>query len=132
GPVGAGRQGGLGSGQLAPVVDAVGLVGVGRDDAHDLVAGLGQHLDDVGEVELPLGVVGVDAPQRGRQEAAPEAEDAGVDLVDGRLLGGGVGLLDDAPDPVVLGGADDAAVAGGVGQPGGEDRAGGVGEAVLV
>ena len=41
------------------------------------------------------------------------------------LVGGGVGLLHDARDAVVLAHPDDAAVAGRVGEPGGEDRAGG-------
>ena len=45
--------------------------------------------------------------------------------------GGGVAVLDDAGDAVVLADPHDAAVAGGVVEPGGEDRAGGVGAAVL-
>ena len=55
----------------------------------------------------------------------------GVDLVDLELVGRGVGLLDDAGDPVVVADPDDAAVAGGVVDAGGEDRAGGAGVAVL-
>ena len=93
--------------------------------------GLGQHLHDVGEVVLALRVVGADHAQRGRQEAPAEAEDPGVDLVDVELFGGGVAVLDDAGDVVVLADAHDAAVAGGVLEPGGEDRAGGAGVAVL-
>ena len=122
---------GFGVGELGAVVDAVGLVGVGGDDAHDPVPGLGQHLHDVGEVVLALGVVGLHHAQRRRQQAAPEAEDAGVDLVDLELVGRGVAVLDDAGDAVVLAHPHDAAVAGGVVEPGGEDRAGGVGAAVL-
>ena len=56
--VGAAAQLGLGVGELGPVVDAVRLVGVVGHDADDPVPGLGQHLDDVGQVELALGVVG--------------------------------------------------------------------------
>ena len=129
--VGARAQLGLGVGELGPVVDAVGLVGVGGDHAHDAVAGVGQHLHDVGEVVLALGVVGLHHAQRRRQQAAPEAEDAGVDLVDLELVGGGVAVLDDAGDALVLAHAHDAAVAGGVVEPGGEDRARGAGAAVL-
>ena len=65
----------LGVGQLRPVVHAARLGGIAGHDADDLVAGVGQHLDDVGEVVLALRVVGVDEAQRRREEAAPEAED---------------------------------------------------------
>ena len=122
---------GLGVGELGAVVDAVGLVGVVGHHAHDPVAGLGQHLHDVGEVVLALGVVGLHHAQRRRQQAAAEAEDARVDLVDLELVGGGVAVLDDAGDAVVLAHAHDAAVAGGVVEPGGEDGARGAGVAVL-
>ena len=97
----------------------------------DAVAGVGQHLHDVGEVVLALRVVGLHHAQRRRQQAAPEAEDAGVDLVDLELVGRRVAVLDDAGDALVLAHPHDAAVAGGVVEPGGEDRARGVGAAVL-
>ena len=69
-----------------------------------------QHLDRVGQVVLALRVLGAQPAQRGREQVAPEAVDRRVDLVDLELLGVGVGVLDDAGDPVVLV-ADDAAVA---------------------
>ena len=65
------------------------------------------------------------------EEAAPEHEDPGVDLVDLELVGSGIPVLDDASDPIVLAHPHDAAVAGGVGEAGGEDGARGAGVAVL-
>ncbi len=85
---------------------------------------------DVGEVVLALRVLGAEPAQRGREQPAPEAVDRRVDLVDGEFVGVGVGLLDDAVDPP-LGVAHDPAVAGGIVDPGGEQRRGGVGAAVL-
>ena len=121
---------GLGLGELRAVVDAERVGGVvGLDPEHD-VPGLAQDLDDVGEVVLALGVLGAEPAQRGREEPATEAVDRRVDLVDGELVGIGVGLLDDAVDPA-LGVAHDAAVAGRIVDPGGQQRGRGVGVAVL-
>ena len=58
--------------------------------------------DRVGEVVLALRVLGAQPPQRGREQVAAEAVDRRVDLVDLELLGVGVGVLDDAGDPIVL------------------------------
>src|ERR687897_772308 len=50
--VGAAAQLGLDHRQLRPVVDALRLLGVVGDQRHDLVPGVGQYLDHVGDVEL--------------------------------------------------------------------------------
>ncbi len=97
-------------------------------------AGLAGDLDDVGQVQLALRVVRVELPERGAQELGVERVHAGVDLGDGRLLLGGVGLLHDLGDLTVVGQTDDPTVAPGLG--GGErqhrDRRGGGFAAVLV
>ena len=82
-------------GQLHPVVDAgdqrgvVDVLGV-----HDLPVRADDR-DDVGEVELVLGVVGAQPAQRRAQRGDVEGVDPGVDLADGPLRRRGVGLLDD-------------------------------------
>ena len=124
--VGAAPQLGLGPGELHPVVDALGLGRVVRHHALDPVAGVVQHPDDVGQVVLALGVLGAEPAQGGGEHAAAEAVDRRVDLVDGALVLGGVGLLDHPVHPVV-GAADDAAVAGRVVEPGGQHGAGRLG-----
>ena len=129
--VGPLAQARLGGGQLRPVVHAPRLARVLGDDADHPVAGLGQHLDDVGQVVLPLRVVRVHHAQRRGQEAPAEAEDPGVDLVDRELVGGGVGLLHDPGDAVIVADPHDPAVAGGVVEHRGEDRAGRPGVPVL-
>ena len=55
--------------------------------------------EDVGEVELALGVVGVQPAEAVAQGGGVEGVDAGVDLADGALGVGGVLLLDDAARP---------------------------------
>ncbi len=112
---------GLGHGQLGPVVDPGRLHGVGQDERAHRVAGAGQHGDGVGQVVLALGVGRAEPAQRRRQDAAPEAVDGRVDLVDRLLLVGGVGLLDDPGDVAVLA-VHDPAVAGRVLDHGGEQR----------
>ncbi len=72
-----------------------------------------EHLDHVGQVVLTLGVLRVQPAQGGGQNAAAEAVDRGVDLVDLALLVGGVSLLYHLADPAVLA-PHHPAVAGGV------------------
>ena len=103
---------------------------VGRRRGDDEVPGGAQHADHVGQVVLALPVLGLEPPQRRREEPATEAVDRRVHLGDGELGVVGVGLLDDAIDDAV-GVADDAPVPRGVVELGGEDRRRGVGEAVL-
>ena len=73
-------------GEVDPVVHAVREVGVldlvGRDEP----ACLAHRRQDVGQVQLALGVVGVQAPERVDQRGRVERVDAGVDLADLELL----------------------------------------------
>ena len=108
-------------GQLHAVVDAgdqrgvVDVVG-----AHHMAVGAHDR-DDVGQVQLVLGVVGAQPAQRRAQRGDVEGVHPGVDLGDRLLRRGGVGLFDDADDVAVLG-AQHPAVAGRVGQGGGQHR----------
>ena len=93
---------------------------------HDVPVGADDR-DHVGQVELLLGVVGPQPAQRRAQRRDVERVHTGVDLADGQLRRAGVGLLDDAGHLTVLR-ADDAAVAGRIGQRRGEHgRRGGLG-----
>ena len=123
--VGTVAQLGLGHGQLGPVVHAGHLHGIGDRERRDLVAGVMEHGDRVGQVVLAVGVLGAEPSQGGRQHAAPEAVHRGVDLVHRPLLLGGVSLLDDARDPAVLV-LDQPSVAGGILQAGDEQAGRGV------
>ena len=107
-------------GQLDPVVDALDHHHVGGDDRpHRATVGPGDR-EDVGEVHLALRVVGADAAERIAQHREVEGVDARVDLVDRELVVGGVLVLDDAQHLGSVLAAQDAAVPGGVGDPGGE------------
>ena len=112
-------------GQLDAGVDAQALGGVVGGKRQHGTTGVAADLKHVGEIELALGVVVADLGQRVEQGASVETVEAGVALVDRRLLGRGVLLLDDALD-LAVGIADDAAVAGGVVQLHGEHHHGGV------
>ena len=102
------------------LVDAVGF------DGYDAFAVGYEHGGYVGEVELAVGVVGVECVEFGEELGGFEAVDAGVDLGRGELAGGEGFLLDDGCDLGAGGsGAEDSAVAGGVGGDGGEDGHGG-------
>ena len=112
-------------GQLDAGVDAQALGGVVGGKRQHGTAGVAADLKHVGKIELALGVVVADLGQRIEQGTRVEAVEAGVALVDRRLLGRGVLLLDDALD-LAVGVADDAAVAGGIVQLHGEHHHGGV------
>ena len=111
-------------GQLHPVVDARHQRGVVDVLGPHDPAVLPDDGDHVGEVELLLGVVRPQPAQRRAQHLDVEGVHACVDLADGLLRRGGVGLLDDADDLAVLG-AQDAAVARRVGQRRRQHRRGG-------
>src|SRR5258708_9380344 len=70
-------------------------------------------------------VVGFYMGERGPELGSGEAIDAGVDFVEFALVGSELRFLDDGGDSVA-GFAEDAAVAGGIGEDGGEDGGGGV------
>ena len=114
-------------GQLHPVVDPGDQRGVVDVlGPHDVPVGP-EDLDDIGQVKLLLGVVGLQSGQRRAQCRGVERIDARVDLADGLLRRAGVGLFDDGDDLAVLR-AQDAPVAGRIGQRRGEHgRNGGIG-----
>ena len=99
--------------EVGAVVDAERLDRVVDDVGRDRVALVAEQRQHVGEVVLALRVVVLEALERLRERAGVEAEDPGVDLLDGELLGGRVAgrlRLHDALD-VAVGVAYDAAVA---------------------
>ena len=103
------------------LVDAVGL------DGDDALAVGDQHGRDVGEVELAVGVVGVEEIEPGEESFGAEAVDAGVDFGGMSLFGEQRFLLDDGGDLGAGGRCPDyTAVAGRVGRNGGEDGHGGM------
>ena len=85
-----------GPGQLRLVVHALDLVEVRAERAGHLVAVRAQDGRYVGEVLLARCVGGRHPLDRVGEQVAVEGEHAGADLGDRPLLGGGVGLLDDA------------------------------------
>src|SRR5665647_899126 len=109
--------------QLDAVVDTLGLPHVlDQMRAHPKAFGANDP-QDVGEVLLALRVVRAHLGQRLAQDQGVERVQAGVDLGDLQLLGGGVLLLNDAGDRAVCR-ANDAAIAEWVGQRGGDHRGG--------
>ena len=116
GVVEAGLGDGAHDGQLGAIVDAERERGVGETVGDHRGTAGAQQGHDVGEVTLALGVVGADARQGLEEGGAVEGVDPGVDLADGELLGSGVARGLGLHDPLhrAVGGADDAAEAGGV------------------
>ena len=102
-------QGAGGGGQLAPVVDAEHLLGLRVPEGGHLVTVAPQDLNQVGQVDLPLRIVGARPLQRVPQPGGVDAVDATVDLLDRLLLHRRVRFLDDAGHVSVVG-ADDPAV----------------------
>ena len=103
-------------GERDPVVDAEHLGWVIEAVSDDRPAEGPEDREHVGEVQLALGVVGVDLVKRGQQRVAVEGEQPGVDLADLKLGVGRVARrlgLDHALHHAV-GVAHDAAVAAGV------------------
>ena len=98
-------------GQLDAVVRAGALPVVGELEGSGGASGGCRGREDVGQVDLALIIVGAKGGQGGAQEVRIEGVDACVDLVDGRLLGGRVALLDDGGDRA--GGVTDEAPDGG-------------------
>ena len=106
-------------GELPAVIDAETFLGVGRGERLGDRAVLGEEGDHVGEVVLPLLVLGRDAIQCAPQPARVEAIDAGADLVNRPLGRGGVGVLDDGDGAAAL--PDHAPVSRGVAEHRGEE-----------
>jgi hypothetical protein len=91
-------------------------------DGDDAFAFGDEHGGDVGEVELAVGIVGVEGVELVKESAGFEAVNAGVDLGGVELLGTKGFLFDDGDDVGIVGReAEDAAVAGGISRYGSED-----------
>ena len=76
-------------------------------------------------------LAGLSRRRDGREHAAPEAVDRGVDLVDGALLVGGVDVLNH-PGHGIVPSSHHPSVARRIAQDGGEQRGGGIRRPVLV
>ena len=111
-----------------PVVDAHDLFDIVVHDGQRAAHGHGA-LECVGQVDLVLGRVLLEARQLGAQPGDVEGVDAGVDLVDGEHLGAGLGRLDDGGGAAAVV-AHDAPVGGGLGDAGREHGAQRVGGGV--
>ena len=70
--------------------------------------------DDIGQIELALGVVAVERIEEFGQATCFDDHDAAIDETDRLLLRAGIGRLDDALEPAV-GRQHEAAVGAGVG-----------------
>src|SRR5690606_13387464 len=91
---------GLDLGEVGVGVDAGDLVDV-DGPVLDLAPAVHQVGDDVGQVELALGVVGGDGRQRLPQGSDREGVEADIAFGDGRLVAGGVAFFDAAGDLAV-------------------------------
>jgi uncharacterized metal-binding protein len=87
----------LGQGQVRTVIDAHHFLG-GSSDHRDLFARRHRQCQQVGQVELALGVAILHLRQRGQQKRRVHGVDAGVDLTDRELRGRAVFVLDDPHD----------------------------------
>jgi hypothetical protein len=85
--------------ELGPVVRAEALLGIAHRVGGDRSAGGHQQVHDVGEILLALVVRGHQLPERVAQRRGVERVYAGVHLIDRKLLGCRVPMLDDAGDP---------------------------------
>ena len=112
-------EGSLRLGELDPVVHPLDLRGVGGEDRSGQVAVAAHDAHHVGEVLLALRVAGGDPLDRVGQQGAVKGVAAGVDLVDGPLRRGRVGILHDLGQRAAVV-PDDAPVPGRIGDPRGE------------
>ena len=101
-------QDGGGLGELGPGVDA-DLERLGGDVNRDGLAGGDEEPDRVGQVDLALSVLRLDAIERRPEGFPPEDVDRGVRLAQSELLRRRVPRLDDSLEPAV-GSADEPAV----------------------
>ncbi len=84
----------FGLGKLQPVVDAEQVL-EGRLDGHHLEAAPIGDLDDIGQVELALGVVVADRIEQAERIGARERHQAAIAEIDAALLGAAVAILAD-------------------------------------
>ena len=113
--------------QLGPRVDAQGFGGFLDPRRLELGAfATGQQGHRLGQIPFFLDGAGLHLGQDLEQRLGLDADRPDVDLPDRALQGVGVGFLDDPADHAD-GVAHDAPIAAGVGQVGGQQRAGGVG-----
>ena len=105
-------QQGFALGQLPPVVDAVHLIGIGHLQVH----GFRQHRHRVGEIELPLIVVGAELRQNVGQGCPVEAVDPGVGEVVAALLVRTIAMLNDAAH-LAVGIGEHTPITGGIFEP---------------
>jgi hypothetical protein len=124
---------GTDAGELNAVVDLEGLGGVLERVGDNGLPVAAQDRQHIGEVELPLCVVGPDLGERREKGLAGEREDPGVDLGDPALLLArvAVGLRLDDPLDAAVGRPHDPAIAPRVIEHGGQDRRGGSGGGVV-
>ncbi len=118
-------EGAVDRGEIGAGVAAESFAGIGSDFGENGFAAGVEDGDGVGEINFAVFVVGFYMGERGPEFGGGEAIDAGVDFVEFALVGSELRFLDDGGDSVA-GFAEDAAVAGGIGEDGGEDGGGGV------
>ena len=97
---------------------------------HALIAVFEQR-DGVREIELAMRVFRAQRSEHRPEFGQGKAVDAGIDFANGALLGGGAFVLDDGHHAALLV-ANDAAIAAGIFNFGGEDSGGGFSAAVRV
>ena len=102
-------------GQLFAVVDAVHLIGI----SHLHMSGGVEHGHRVGEIKLPLVVVGAQLWQHGRELLPVEAVDPGVREVIGALLVVAITVFHDGAD-AAIGIGEHPPIAGGIVESGGQ------------
>ncbi len=107
--------------ELELVVHPQDLRGRLRDNGLDRTSVAHGGADAVGQIVLPLRVVGLERPEPAAKPGGGRGQNAGVDLGDGPLLVVRVLVLDD-PRHAAGGVADHAAVTRGVVEPGGQQR----------
>ncbi len=118
-------------GELHPVVDAFGLLGVGGHDTAHPAAVADRDRDHIRQIALALRVGAADLLQRVGEQLPVEGVHTGVDLADREGGGIRIAVLDDGAHGAVAA-AHDAAVAGGIVDPGGQDGDGVAGAGVFL
>ncbi len=92
----------MGPRQIALVVDAEGLAGVGELEGGDRVLG-GGRVEGGGEIELALHRVGLEGREIGEDLRRRQQVEAGVDPLRGQLAGARAGRLDDPRQAAAVG-----------------------------